>query len=62
MTVDDAIVALINEFHLGDMIYTVRETADMTHFTGNSWEHPRVQRFSAIVDVLTARANELARP
>jgi hypothetical protein len=48
-----AIDALLNEFHIGDYVYDVRERAagDSTHM-GNTWEHPKVKQFNACIEVL----------
>lgn len=59
MTLDEAIVALVDEFSLGDFIYNVRENLDLRDFKGNSWDHPRVMRFSDAVVALTVRAKEI---
>ena len=44
---------LINELHLGDFIYNVRERLDEQWFRDNpdkpSWEHPKVVKFSDVV-------------
>lgn len=45
----------INEIHgLGDAIYEVREGIDWQAepFSGSSWDHPRVKRYSDAVDVV----------
>lgn len=49
-----AIDALVNELHIADYIYDVRESisGDSSH-SGSSWDHPKVKRFSECVAVLT---------
>ena len=54
MTLKEAIVALLDEFAIGDNIYNVRERAvgnDPT-FTGNSWDHPQVTRYQECLTAL----------
>lgn len=59
MTLEDAIVALVDEFSIGDMIYHVRESSDYREFAGNSWDHPRVVKFSDAVVALTEEAKRI---
>ncbi len=60
MTREEAIDALVNEFHIGDYVYNVRErvTEDREWFMANpqasSWDHPKVKRFSDAVTALRA--------
>lgn len=60
MTLKEAIVYLLDEFHLADQVYTVRsravESGDPT-FIGNSWEHPAVTKFSEAIEALEAWRN-----
>lgn len=48
MTLEEAIVYLLDEFHLGDKVYDVRSRAveGGEPFDGNSWDHPAVVRFN----------------
>lgn len=55
MTLSAAIAYLLDEFHLGDQVYTVRDRAmerERGAYQGNSWEHPAVLKFIAAVDAL----------
>ncbi len=56
MTLNEAIVYLLDEFHLGDQVYTVRDRAVESGdgFKGSSWDHPAVARFSEAVTALEA--------
>ena len=56
MTLDAAIRYLLDEFHLGDQVYTVRDRAVESGdgFKGNSWDHPMVSKFQAALDALEA--------
>jgi hypothetical protein len=62
MTLDEAIVALIDEFSIGDSIYEVRERSlnDREWYQANphatSWDHPKVTRFSEAVSTLEEHA------
>ncbi len=59
MELKEAIKVLIEEEHLGDFVYNVRERANSDNtFTGNSWDHPRVKRFS---EAVTRLQQELTR-
>lgn len=48
-----ALLELLDEYHLGDMIYDVRSrfVEDGSH-KGSAWEHPKVVRFGEIVVLL----------
>lgn len=54
MTLEEAIVYLLDEFHLGDCVYDVRERAIASDpaFTEESWTHPKVRQFAEAVDTL----------
>ena len=53
MTLRTAIKILVEEEHIGDFVYNVRERAlDDSNYKGNSWDHPRVKRFSDAVTAL----------
>jgi hypothetical protein len=53
MDLKEAIHVLVKEEFLGDWVYSVRERAlSDESYTGNSWDHPRVKRFSQAVKVL----------
>lgn len=59
MTPHEIAKALIEEFHIEDYIYDVREsTYEDKSFVGSSWDHPKVQRFSDVCDELRRLANE----
>lgn len=60
MSPKEAARALIEEFHIGDYIYRVRERAieEDPGFSGNSWHHPKVTRFNEICKTLRAFAEE----
>jgi hypothetical protein len=46
----DAIRVLIHEEHIGDYVYQVRERAlSDPSFSGSTWDHPRVKKFSDAV-------------
>ena len=47
---------LINEHHLGDFVYIVRERLDDPAYEGNTWEHPKVTSFARAVETLRAFA------
>lgn len=55
MDLKEAIKVVVEEEHLGDFVYTVRDRAMESdpRFRGNSWDHPRVARFSQAVERLT---------
>lgn len=49
-TAVDLLRALLEEYQVADSIYSIREiAAGDTEFDGDSWDHPRVKRFSEIV-------------
>lgn len=52
MSIKAVIKELLEDFNVGDMIYNVRESTDMSDFDGDSWDHPRVKRFSDLVSEL----------
>lgn len=54
MDLREAIKALIEEYHLADYAYDVRGRAvgSQDGFEGNSWDHPKVKRFSEAVSAL----------
>ena len=54
MTLHDAVVYLLDEFHLGDKVYDAREQAVSRDpsFPGDSWQHPYVLRFQMALDAL----------
>lgn len=53
MTLQDAITALLHDFHLESFEEVYRDEAKADDsFTGFSWEHPKVQRFREICRVL----------
>ncbi len=61
MTLSEAIVYLLDEFHLGDKIYDVRSRAVDTDraYVGKSWDHPAVKKFNDAVAALEdARAEK----
>lgn len=53
-----AIDDLVNKFHIGDMVYDIRErvVGDGSDFwkdpNANSWNHPDVIRYSECVEIL----------
>lgn len=54
MTLQEAIVYLLDEFHLEDKVYDVRDRA-MTSgdsFEGSSWDHPAVLKFGEAIKAL----------
>lgn len=59
----EALRVLLDVESIGDRVYDVREKAagDGT-FTGNTWDHPRVQAFSAAVQKLEALRAALTPP
>lgn len=65
MTLDEAIVALVDEFSISDSVYDVRERtlSDSQWYRDNpdasGWDHPKVKRFSDAVTALEQRANEV---
>ncbi len=54
MSAEEAIAYLLDEFHLGDQVYTVRSRAceKGDGFHGNSWDHPDVLKFQAALTAL----------
>lgn len=54
MDLKEAIKVLVNEEHLGDFIYNIRDRVNSSgeRFEGSSWDHPRVKRFSDAVKAL----------
>lgn len=53
MTTREALAALFNEFHIEEFIECVRDEAKYDEtFRGLSSEHPRVQRFREVCQVL----------
>lgn len=59
MELKEAIRILVKDENLGDFIYNVRERANESgRFKGNSWDHPRVKRFS---DAVTRLEEELKK-
>lgn len=54
MDLKEALKVLLEEEHIGDFVYTVRERAVTQAFADNSWEHPRVIRYSDAVVYLTS--------
>lgn len=53
MTLKEAIKVLVDEEHIGDFVYDIKERAyEDRSFKGNSWDHPRVKRFSDAVAAL----------
>ena len=54
MTLVEAIRVLVREEHIGDFVYNIRERAmgEQDGYKGDSWDHPRVKRFSEAVSVL----------
>jgi len=61
MTLHEAIVYLLDDFHLGDKIYEVRARAveNNSSYQGNSWDHPAVTRFNeAVMTLETWRKTE----
>lgn len=63
MTIDEAVVALIDDFSIGDYVYNVRASADLSQLKDgqSSWDHPRVMKFSEAIVVLTERAQQIKR-
>lgn len=53
---------LINEHHLGDFVYIVRERLDDPAYEGNTWEHPKVVSFARAVETLREFAEGAERP
>jgi len=53
-----AIRVLLEEHHLADFVYNVRQRAAEggQSFQGNSWEHPKVRSFAGAVETLRAFA------
>lgn len=43
---------LLDRFSIEDRIYDVRDRADLTNFSGNSWDHPDVTAFSEAIEYL----------
>lgn len=61
MTLQDALTALLDEYHIEEFVECVRDEAKSDPaFTGYSKDHPRVQRFQEICRVL--RAEQQAEP
>ena len=54
MTLTEALKVVVEEEHLEDFIYTVRERACQSGdgYKGKSWDHPRVKRFNEAVRIL----------
>jgi len=52
MTLKEAIKILVEDESIGDFIYNIRERALDSEFEGNSWDHPRVIRYSNAVERL----------
>lgn len=54
MTLLEALKVLVDDEHIGDHIYYIRDNAigDDPSYKGNSWDHPRVKRFSDAVHVI----------
>lgn len=54
MTLKEAITVLVKDEHLGDFVYNVRDNANGSGdgYKGNSWDHPRVKKFSEAVTAL----------
>jgi hypothetical protein len=51
MTLQEAIAYLLDEFHLGDYVYQVKERITEP-FDGSLWDHPKVTKFSEAVKAL----------
>lgn len=50
MTLREALRILVEDEHLGDWIYDIKErTYEDATYKGRSWDHPRVKRFSDAV-------------
>lgn len=70
MTLDEAIKALLDEYHLEDRAEDARdyiwgeeqELPDEQRFKGNRWDHPYVVRFYEICDVLKAHIRRVDKP
>lgn len=43
---------LLDEIHVADWVYQIRERADLTGYEGSSWEHPDVVRFGNMMKAL----------
>lgn len=53
--VEQGIRELLDDYHLEDFIYNVRDNLDLIEeFEGSTWDHPRVVRFGEIVTTLRA--------
>lgn len=63
MTLYEALKVVVKDEHLADYIYHVREHAmgSGDGYTGESWNHPRVKRFSEAVTVLENYVKENER-
>lgn len=62
MTLREALQIVVRDESLGDHVYSVRDRAagDAT-FKGNTWDHPRVTRFSEAVTTLERHLADLDR-
>jgi len=62
MTPQEIAKALIEEFHIADYRYELRESLmgedNAEGFRGSWWDHPRMQRFSDVCDELSRLAKE----
>lgn len=55
----EALRELLDDYHLEDFIYDVREGLDLpADFEGSTWEHPKVVRFGEIVTTLRESLGE----
>jgi hypothetical protein len=56
VTLNEALRILVEEEHLGDWVYDIRERAlsNDPDFEGSSWDHPRVKRFGEVFRVIEA--------
>lgn len=54
MDLKEALKVILEEEHIGDFIYNVRERAVQDpSYKGDSWHHPRVKRYGDAVARLT---------
>lgn len=59
MTLQEAVKALLDEYHLEDMVDIVRDDAKADpEFEGLSKDHPRVQRFHEMYRTLAQFASQ----
>ena len=61
MTLQDALEILVEQEHIADWVYRVRDRVILIDptFQGNPWEHPRVIAFGEAVQTLQAELKRL---